>query len=265
MKPDSSLVVPKLRPTRDPSAIHAIRVSPRWRKPIGFAVVLAVTKMSRNKREGRSHSRERQPMRISDRLKQLGPSLVTGAADDDPSGIASQFSGGCTARADPVADNSVRLSADGRGPTRQRASDVLPGTVSAIASAKSRRVRQSSCLWRSCFARTRSISGLMSRGWAQPPRWSSVEADTASRSCTLRCSPLLQFFLPVMADASAARLYRPALCGDDRLAGCRQGRVRRRTRRRWGDDRRHRHLRHHDQPLLLVLAGVAGGRGNEAG
>lgn len=33
-------------------------------------------------------------MRLRDRLKQLGPGLVTGAADDDPSGIATYSQAG---------------------------------------------------------------------------------------------------------------------------------------------------------------------------
>ena len=53
-------------------------------------------------------------------LGKLGPGLITGAADDDPSGIATYSQGGRPVRLWPALDPAADLSADGGDPDGQR-------------------------------------------------------------------------------------------------------------------------------------------------
>ncbi|WP_293868843.1 MULTISPECIES: hypothetical protein [unclassified Sphingomonas] len=59
-------------------------------------------------------------MSLADRLKRLSPGLVTGADDDDPSGIATYSQAGAQFRTGLMWTMTLAYPADGRGPARGR-------------------------------------------------------------------------------------------------------------------------------------------------
>jgi hypothetical protein len=58
----------------------------------------------------------------------LGPGLITGASDDDPSGIATYSRGWCTGGVRRVVAAACHLSADGRDAGDQRTARPHDGT-----------------------------------------------------------------------------------------------------------------------------------------
>ena len=104
-------------------------------------------------------------------LNKLGPGLITGAADDDPSGIATYSQGGAQAGFGllwtllltfPLMVAIQMVSAligrvTGKG-LASNMSRVLPRKVVAF-------------LWRCCWWPTSSISGPTWRRWAKRPGW----------------------------------------------------------------------------------------------
>jgi hypothetical protein len=61
------------------------------------------------------------PKKRSKFLEALGPGLITGASDDDPSGIATYSQAGRAVRLRPRLDPAAHISADGGDPAHQRA------------------------------------------------------------------------------------------------------------------------------------------------
>ena len=207
----------------------------------------------------------------------LGPGLITGASDDDPERHRHLFPGRRAVRLHPRLDAAADLSADVRDPADQRAN--RPGHRSG-----SRRQHRAAHYpaWLlypagrpALSSPTRSISAPILARWraalhllVDGPMLVYIVGFAIVTVLAEVFLPLRPLRLgPAMADPVAVRLCRRR----SSWSAC--------PGRRWPQnlvlphislDRRlsHRHrrgLRHHHQPLSLLLAGRRGGRGRKGG
>ncbi len=134
-----------------------------------------------------------------------GPGLVTGAADDDPSGIATYSQVGAQFGYGMALDDAVQLSADGRPSRRSPRASARPrATASPPICAVTIRAGCSTCSSSRSSSPTPSISAPISPRWATPPRffgpatcsygpWSlrslSLFGGSVAQLCALRVDP----------------------------------------------------------------------------
>ena len=207
-------------------------------------------------------------------FRRLGPGLITGAADDDPSGIATYSQAGAQFGVnmlwtvvltyplmvgDPV-DLRPHRPRHRRGPGRQHGAR-LPAPAG----------RMSSCCC--CSSPTPSTSAPTSPPWARRRSWCSAGARRCSRSCFALGSLGLQIFVPYHRYVHVLKWLTLALFA---YVG-----VMFTVQIDWGavalgalwpqiawtpddaHDGRGRGVRHDHQPLPVLLAKRGGGRGRE--
>ena len=202
----------------------------------------------------------------------LGPGLVTGAADDDPSGIATYSHRGRAARHRAALDGVADLAADGRRPDDVRAHrDGRPAAGSPARCARSSRAGRSSSSRSRCSPPTRSTSRRISPGWPTRPRCSRARLPLLRRALRRRhrlgddpAALLPDRRGPQVARARPLRLrhHRHPRRARTGAAVLRDAFVPSLPGQRGVGDARG-DPRHDDLPLPLLLAGLAGGRGGE--
>ncbi len=233
--------------------------------------------MAIGKQEASTSNRIAVVKRLWDRLKvhplaRLGPGLITGVADDDPSGIATYSQAGAQfglnmlwtmPLAFPLMAAIQSMCARiGRVTGKGLAANIKAAFPPIVLQGR----RRCCCL----IANTLNIAADVAadgrsrrtRHRLRPPPDDGVLRLRIARAAGLRSLPPLRL-LPEVADALAARLCRGAV---HRACSLERGRaahglapVHARFGRR---DRGCRRIRHDHQPLSLLLAGVRGSRGH---
>ena len=205
-------------------------------------------------------------------FKKLGPGVITGAADDDPSGIATYSQAGAQRRLRPALDRGADLAADGGGPVGQRPHRPRHRPRSRRQHGEGlsalRRHAAGRCC---CSSPTPSISAPTSRPWAPRPSWCWAAAQHLYTLLS-PCSRLLAIvFMPYHRYVAVLKWLTFSLFAYVGVVFTVQHRLARRWRRARfvpqartvgrGADPGRRDVRHHHQPLSLLLAELAGGRG----
>ena len=207
-------------------------------------------------------------------LQILGPGLITGASDDDPSGIATYSQAGAQFGFAHGLDDAVHLPADGGDPGDQR--PHRPRHRPRHRRQHPRSITRPGCCTassRCCSSPTSSISAPISAPWAMrcgcwsaARAWLYVVAVRRALRARSRSSCSYRRYVRLLKWLDACRcspMSRPRWSCDVPWGEVLlRHRSSRRSSLEAGLRRRHRRrVRHHDQPLSLLLAGLAGGRG----
>ena len=207
-------------------------------------------------------------------LSRVGPGLITGVADDDPSGIATVLPGWRPVRPQHALDDAAGLPFDGRDPIHVRAH--WPGHGKGASRQHQGRISSYRASWRRAASAGRQHPQHRrrcrghGRGRGARDRFQSSSHDGVLRvrhatAANIHSLPPLRR-LPEMADRLAAGLCRGLVHGSRPVEPGSAAHVLAEVhaeRRRCCCGRRR--LWHDDQPVSLLLAGLPGGRGHAGG
>ncbi|MGY4597064.1 hypothetical protein ACVWXL_004810 [Bradyrhizobium sp. GM22.5] len=207
-------------------------------------------------------------------LQRLGPGLVTGAADDDPSGIATYSQAGAqfgygllwtVFLTHAVHDCDPARQRPDRPRHRQGAGGQRHADRAALGGAVARRHARCRQHLQHCRRHRRNGGGALAGDRRPQPR---ARADLRGGLDPAAGVPALSalFAGAEISHLGAVRLCRDRLYRQDPVehGAARGGAAEDECQRRLFHDGRRR-ARHHDQPVSVLLAGLAGGRGDEPG
>ena len=202
-------------------------------------------------------------------LARVGPGLITGVADDDPSGIATYSQAGAQFGLNMLWTMPLAFPLMAACSRCARASAGSP----AGAGREHQAAFPPAVLWRGCAAADRQHTEHSRRRRGDGRGWRTrhgigrhlMTAVFVIVTCCCRFRPLSPLRdCPEVADAVAARLRPRAVHGARAVGGSRAAHLWPSSHSRRRGRGRGRPVRHHDQPVSLLLAGVRGGRGPDA-